>query len=771
MGNSVTVEYKDYDTKVNIIPNEVYDIKEIVGYDPVIVDGEDNKIVSYYFKQISGSVTISYIDNDTGVSLIPNDKIENLQLGSYSYSSKTIDGKDLVGNEIENVEITAVNREIIIQFKYKNSYYLMDINKFGVKNDGTSPVETSQGINSALKFAQLNNYTKVMMPPGVYCISELNPIIMLDNITLDLNGATFKINTNELLGYNVVNFTACKNSNLINGTILGDRYTHDYTTIKGTHEWGCGIIFNDCESCGLDSVTVKSVTGYGITSSLGKNISNLSIGITVSNLQIGKIDDNGTLNSTSGTIRTINPIDISHVGGQFELGYNKGYMGYPYMQANIYDAYFYDSNKKIVSIIKGCKQYKKVIAPMNSNFVHFVFYQITIPIKGDSDFNETTVFITNYISPYKITIANCLIDDNRSLGMGLCGGREFLIEGNVFSNNKGNAPGYAIDLEDGWEYMDKYMFRNNKFIANSNDIVSCAGDNITFDGNNFTSTVYMWGRTTNYSFTNNTFTNINMNINYEYSTDTICTGNIYTNCKIVMTAKNNISKITIDNEKLINTTINGMSSGQELTNSQVSSTTSIRLAGVYRKCIISNCTSELISSKMYDCTINKLFANNQVDCAFSGCIIRNSVINTTTNTKSILIEKCNITDTSVTINTWGNQSSITMQNNTIGMSTGTNAIVNMSAGKTSGLLFINNTVNNQITKPVINMYDAIYTTPNGNVTISNNIINQSKYAYVFDGVNIGSGLVNLNYSKNTITGAQIINPKYLANPYFKVIVV
>lgn len=49
------------------------------------------------------------------------------------------------------------------------------------------------------------------------------------------------------------------------------------------------------------------------------------------------------------------------------------------------------------------------------------------------------------------------------------------------------------------------LFKNNKFIGNNNDIVSCAGDNIIFENNSFTSTVYMWGRTTNYKFLNNFF--------------------------------------------------------------------------------------------------------------------------------------------------------------------------------------------------------------------------------------------------------------------------
>ena len=391
--------------------------------------------------------------------------------------------------------------------------YGVDIQKFNINNNGLNPIETSKGINDALNYAAKNKYDKITFPKGEYCISEENPITMVSNLIVDLNGATFKINDNGLQHYTVIDFSNCSNSQLINGIILGDRETHDYKTIEGSHEWTCGIVFNNCDNCILDNVTISSFPGYGISSSLGENLSDLIIGVTKENLSIGNINDKGKLNNKKGTIRTIDPLNISNVGGEFELGYNKGYMGYPYMQSKEYLSYFYDENMKFISKVDNCKQYKKVLIPDNAKYVHFVFKQDYVPERGDTDFNGTTVFLTNYSSPNNITIKNCLIEKNKSLGMGICGGYNWNIENNMFKENGGGAPGYAIDLEDGWEYMDSFLFKNNKFIGNNNDIVSCAGDNIIFENNSFTSTVYMWGRTTNYKFLNKSFSNIAMNIN------------------------------------------------------------------------------------------------------------------------------------------------------------------------------------------------------------------------------------------------------------------
>ena len=310
--------------------------------------------------------------------------------------------------------------------KLKN--YNVDIEKFSISNKGLNPVETSKGINDALNYAVKNKYDKITFPKGEYCISEENPITMVSNLIVDLNGSTFKINDNGLQHYTVIDFSNCSNSQLINGIILGDRETHDYKTIEGSHEWTCGIVFNNCDNCILDNVTVSSFPGYGISSSLGENLSDLIIGVTKENLSIGNINDKGKLNNKKGTIRTIDPLNISNVGGEFELGYNKGYMGYPYMQSKEYLSYFYDENMKFISKVDNCKQYKKVLIPDKAKYVHFVFKQDYVPERGDTDFNSTTVFLTNYSSPNNITIKNCLIEKNKSLGMGICGGYNWNID-------------------------------------------------------------------------------------------------------------------------------------------------------------------------------------------------------------------------------------------------------------------------------------------------------------------------------------------------------
>ena len=648
------------------------------------------------------------------------------------------------------------------------SNYSVDIKKFNINNNGLNPIETSKGINDALNYAAKNKYDKITFPKGEYCISEENPITMVSNLIVDLNGSTFKVNDNGLQNYTVIDFSNCSNSQLINGIILGDRETHDYKTIEGSHEWTCGIVFNNCDNCILDNVTVSSFPGYGISSSLGENLSDLIIGVTKDNLSIGNISDKGKLNSKRGTIRTIDPLNISNVGGEFELGYNKGYMGYPYMQSKEYSAYFYDENMKFISKVDNCKQYKKVLIPDNAKYVHFVFKQDYVPERGDTDFNGTTVFLTNYSSPNNITIKNCLIEKNKSLGMGICGGYNWNIENNMFKENGGGAPGYAIDLEDGWEYMDSFLFKNNKFIDNNNDIVSCAGDNIIFENNSFTSTVYMWGRTTNYKFLNNTFSNISMNINYEYSTDTECSGNTYNNCRIAIRSKNKDAEFNINNENIIDTHVNTMPENVSIIDSKITADNidNIRIYGNFKDCHISKVTGSLVSFKGENCKINNSNIYIQEEGNIKESNIEDTNIASFTTTEKITLDNNQLKNTKISLSTWGCPTEVLLKNNTISIDK--DSLLHLSAGVTKEVILDDNTIENNSDKALINLFDTSYTKAKGKLILKKNTISQRNSDYIFDGVKIESGEFDFIYNNNHINGAKLINPIYKQMKCFNV---
>ena len=104
-----------------------------------------------------------------------------------------------------------------------------------------------------------------------------NTIINFENIankiTIDLNGATLKLASNTMPGYRIFLFNKCNDVIIKNGTIIGDRLTHDYDVheeagslsqhIK-SHCWGHGIVINNSNVI-ISNIEVSEFTGDGIS--------------------------------------------------------------------------------------------------------------------------------------------------------------------------------------------------------------------------------------------------------------------------------------------------------------------------------------------------------------------------------------------------------------------------------------------------------------------------------------------------------------------------
>lgn len=386
--------------------------------------------------------------------------------------------------------------------------YLIDLAKFNISNKGSNPIETSKGINSALQHAKAEGANRIIFPKGIYLISESDPVILdHKNTIIDLNGATLQINTNGLDSYGIVTIVdEAENLRLTNGTLRGDRDTHDYETKKTSHEWGCGIVFKGGCNLEVDNITVTNVPGYGVLTGSATE-ANRYKAVFSKNLEKGGFSDSGEKVENDNKTRSINPYDISKpsdyppkfmLDKEFEFGYTLGYSGYPHIKDREYQAYFYSEpdGKGFISKIDCC-QFIKVIIPKNAKFLHLEFNQpaVNTPYCG---------WISDFRPPRDVHFHDNHIYDNRALGMGICGGQKWIIENNLIEGNGGKAPGYGIDFEDGWELMQNFVLRNNKFKGNKKgDLVVCAGIGYILEGNEFEKDITVWDRTENYTFMKN----------------------------------------------------------------------------------------------------------------------------------------------------------------------------------------------------------------------------------------------------------------------------
>ena len=83
-------------------------------------------------------------------------------------------------------------------------------------------------------------------------------------MTVDLNESTIIQKDSKETHYSIFDIDGKKNVRLINGTIQGERYTHDYQTIQSTHQWGMGIEIKNSSNIEISNLNIKSTTGDAI---------------------------------------------------------------------------------------------------------------------------------------------------------------------------------------------------------------------------------------------------------------------------------------------------------------------------------------------------------------------------------------------------------------------------------------------------------------------------------------------------------------------------
>ena len=386
--------------------------------------------------------------------------------------------------------------------------YVIDLKKFSISNDGTNPVETSKGINQALRDAQANGANKVVFPKGTYLISESDPVVISNkNTIIDLNGSTFQINTNGEPKYSIIKIVyGAENLRLTNGTLKGDRDTHDYKTIAGTHEHGSGLSFESGSNLEVDHITACNMTGDGFVTQNGVPFKEPKrcLAVAVKNIEQGSFSESGQKENNEQKTRTIKPYELSmeEFGGEFEFGYIFGYMSYASVMDRNYQACFFDKDMKFLQK-KTCLQFKKTAMPEGTKFIQLEFNQSEVKEAAKHGLCGAIVSTRPSID---VHFHHNVMLNNRRLGFAFCGGQRWIMEDNSFEGNGGTAPGYGIDFEDGWDFMQDIVFRNNKFKGNQRgDLVVCAGSEMIFEGNEFEKNVTTWGRTNNYTFQKNIF--------------------------------------------------------------------------------------------------------------------------------------------------------------------------------------------------------------------------------------------------------------------------
>ena len=368
--------------------------------------------------------------------------------------------------------------------------YASDYDKDKVLEEATN---TRTGLQQLLDDKHAEGYNKLKLLPGTYRIDHQKQIYIPTNFTLNMNGATIKLNQFTGDGALMININNTINSHVINGTLEGDYFSHDYANSPNNSEWPLGVtIGGEAKYSSFEDITIKDITGYGSGNGIEKSrdgsldytyISPRGIG---NNFKLGDIDRNTGLDIESTTRTTCDYRDIS---GYSDIGYLSvsiylGYQGNPCGTWNLI-CHFYDENKEYIKSVDAY-QYRRVGVPLNAKYMRVTILNEAYP---------TNLSIQYFRLPTHCSFKNVKYENCRCVGMAPAAMKDMLVENCEFTNCGQSAAKCALDAEDGWDSMQDVTFKSLKFNANpNNDFLTCAGHNFIIDGQQ-KGKAYIWERT------------------------------------------------------------------------------------------------------------------------------------------------------------------------------------------------------------------------------------------------------------------------------------
>lgn len=384
--------------------------------------------------------------------------------------------------------------------------YADDYNKDTVMQEAAN---TRSGLQQLLDDISFQGYTSIKLLPGTYRIDHEETIFVPSNFTLDMNGATIKLNQFAGDSALMVTLNNTYDSHVINGTIEGDYYSHDYSNSPNNSEWVMGIsIGGESKYSSFENLTVKDITGYGGGNGIAKSRDESLYYTYQQPTAIGDTFELSDINrKTSETIEsesrtTSNFIDIAGYDGIGYLSVSR-YLGYQGNSCNTWNmiAHFYDGEQNYISSIDGYF-YRRIGVPNGARYMKVTILEESYP---------TDLSVQYFRVPTHCAFKNIKFENNRCVGLAQAAMKDMLVENCEFTRCGQSSAKCAYDAEDGWDQMQDVTFRNLNFHDNpNNDFLTCAGHNFVIE-NMKAGKVYFWERTNSYVVKNsNNISNTNL---------------------------------------------------------------------------------------------------------------------------------------------------------------------------------------------------------------------------------------------------------------------
>lgn len=376
-------------------------------------------------------------------------------------------------------------------YKTRRVTYDPGYDKAAVETEASDNVK---GLNRLLADLAALGYRKLVLLPGTYRLSAGSFITLPDSFTLDMNGAVFKENGFTGDHAVMVKFESAYDAHLVNGTVEGDYWEHDYEHSPHDSEWPMGVeIVGESQYSSIEDVIVRDVTGYGGGNGFGSDrkggFTYYNRGISwgeqgVLDRRTGKVDPKVPGFVTSDFFDL--PADATYLQVSKYLGYQGVFGGGWWMTVC-----FYSSGNKLVSAETGF-QYRAMRVPSGAARARVSVEAKSLADVPRGEGKELVAYRMR--TPQNCSIVRCKFLHDRCVGYAASGMKNFLFRGNTFDRCGDAQAMCSFDAEDGWDLMQDVYLDGNTFLFNHVmcDMIGCGGHNFVMEHN--VGRIYFWER-------------------------------------------------------------------------------------------------------------------------------------------------------------------------------------------------------------------------------------------------------------------------------------
>ena len=438
--------------------------------------------IKYY---VSDSTQAEYLNKDDSKSFTTIVKIKDktysktTKAGEYSidigsiattgetyFSIQTIDDNGVASIE-QFFDILIVNDS----YNQVNNYTMTntDLSTYNITIGGTASISQAKanntGLNNLFKAVKSKNYNKITMLDGIYMLDyHSDKVVLPDNFTVDMNGATFKATQcNDINVSNLVDLRDCFDSHVKNGKLIGNYDGFDFEATKTNTNYnipGEGLAvaeINGARYSSFEDMEMGYAVGYNLGVFGGKKAGYVGTPGQLAFPNAYYINEQG--NTVSSTIMsTTELIDISALldRGEIQCNVYLGYGGLALNKAELF-FHFYDSHSAYKTTIKT-RQYQVVKIPSDTKYMRVTGFTSTTTSSG------MTICHTGGATNCELINVNSYNTRTCAMHPGIY--NHLLIKNCTFDKvadeNEYKVTKLALDFEDGYENGKNLFFINNE---------------------------------------------------------------------------------------------------------------------------------------------------------------------------------------------------------------------------------------------------------------------------------------------------------------------